>query len=136
MMEKESDFPVYEKVGAKDAMNTNPFTLASTPKFRESQDLIKICTSSNEQISGGTTILELCLLTCHVMKTKVDEFLKPYYFELLRNFARLCGMRIFMGLKPSISWQRFGVKVDSLEGEQEGAVYSRGSCVKNDAKVE
>ena len=41
MMEKKSNFPVYEKVGAKDAMNTNPFTLASTPKFRESQDLIK-----------------------------------------------------------------------------------------------
>ena len=41
MMKEESDFPVYEKVGAKDAMNTNPFTLASTPKFVESQDLIK-----------------------------------------------------------------------------------------------
>ena len=41
MMKEESVFPVYEKVGAKDAMNTNPFTLASTPKFVESQDLIK-----------------------------------------------------------------------------------------------
>ena len=41
MMKEESDFPVYEKVGAKDAMNSNPFTLASTPKFKESQDLIK-----------------------------------------------------------------------------------------------
>ncbi len=41
MMKEESVFPVYEKVGAKDAMNTNPFTLASTPKFTESQDLIK-----------------------------------------------------------------------------------------------
>ena len=41
MMKEESVFPVYEKVEFKDAMDTNPFTLASTPKFTESQDLIK-----------------------------------------------------------------------------------------------
>tara|TARA_B100000945_G_scaffold47797_1_gene33482 strand:- start:43 stop:1326 length:1284 start_codon:yes stop_codon:yes gene_type:complete len=52
MMEKESDFPVYEKVGAKDAMNTNPFTLASTPKFRESQDLIKKLRAGQYQTSN------------------------------------------------------------------------------------
>ena len=52
MMEKESDFPVYEKVGAKDAMNSNPFTLASTPKFRESQDLIKKLRAGQYQTSN------------------------------------------------------------------------------------
>ena len=52
MMEKESDFPVYQKVGAKDAMNTNPFTLASTPKFRESQDLIKKLRAGQYQTSN------------------------------------------------------------------------------------
>ena len=52
MMEKESDFPVYEKVGAKDAMNTNPFTLASTPKFKESQDLIKKLRAGQYQTSN------------------------------------------------------------------------------------
>lgn len=52
MMEKESDFPVYEKVGAKDAMNSNPFTLASTPKFKESQDLIKKLRAGQYQTSN------------------------------------------------------------------------------------
>ena len=41
MLKEESEFPVYTKVGAKDAMNTNPFQLVATPKFTESQDLIK-----------------------------------------------------------------------------------------------
>ena len=59
---------------------------------------------------------------------------KGFLFCAIEEFRE--AVRIFMGLKPSISQQRFGVKVDSVEGEQEGAVYSRGSCVKNDAKVE
>ena len=41
MLKEESEFPVYTKVGAKDAMNSNPFQLVATPKFTESQDLIK-----------------------------------------------------------------------------------------------
>ena len=41
MLKEESEFPVYTKVGAKDAMNSNPFQLVATPKFIESQDLIK-----------------------------------------------------------------------------------------------
>ena len=41
MIKQESEFPVYTKVGAKDAMNSDPFTLVATPKFTESQDLIK-----------------------------------------------------------------------------------------------
>jgi len=41
MLKEESEFPVYTKVGAQDAMNSNPFQLVATPKFIESQDLIK-----------------------------------------------------------------------------------------------
>ena len=72
MMEKESDFPVYEKVGAKDAMNSNPFTLASTPKFKESQDLIKKLRAGQYQSHNVVYDIMSRTLTSHIYKSNTN----------------------------------------------------------------
>jgi len=72
MMKEESVFPVYEKVGAKDAMNTNPFTLTSTPKFTESQDLIKKLRAGQYQSHNVVYNIMDRKLNSYIYKSETD----------------------------------------------------------------
>jgi len=72
MIKQESEFPVYTKVGAKDAMNSDPFTLVSTPKFTESQDLIKKLRAGQYQSYNVVYDIMSRTLTSHVYKSNTN----------------------------------------------------------------
>jgi len=72
MMEKESPFPPYVKVGAKDALDSNPFTLSATPKFNESQDLIKKLRTGQFQSHNVVYDIMTRSLTDNIYKSETD----------------------------------------------------------------
>ena len=72
MIKQESEFPVYTKVGAKDAMNSDPFTLVATPKFTESQDLIKKLRAGQYQSHNVVYDIMSRTLTSHIYKSNTN----------------------------------------------------------------
>tara|TARA_B100000609_G_scaffold162434_1_gene134393 strand:- start:665 stop:2011 length:1347 start_codon:yes stop_codon:yes gene_type:complete len=72
MLKEESEFPVYTKVGAKDAMNTNPFQLVATPKFTESQDLIKKLRAGQYQSHNVVYDIMNRTVTSFIYKSNTD----------------------------------------------------------------
>ena len=72
MLKEESEFPVYTKVGAKDAMNSNPFQLVATPKFIESQDLIKKLRAGQYQSHNVVYDIMNRTVTSFIYKSNTD----------------------------------------------------------------
>ena len=72
MLKEESEFPVYTKVGAKDAMNSNPFQLVATPKFTESQDLIKKLRAGQYQSHNVVYDIMNRTVTSFIYKSNTD----------------------------------------------------------------